>query len=295
MINTESITRNLSTLGVRAGDILFVRSNLLRIVLATSTKRVASPTAEVIRNGFLNALGPEGTLIVPAFTRISKRWSKEKHSFSSFSPTNSGALSSSVLKHPEKYRSTHPTHSFAAIGPLARDILGDHDETKTPFYPFQKLIALDIKMLLVGCNEESPGFPTVHYVQSELGLSRRHWGRYLYDVRYEKDGRSVKWIPPEHPGCSRGFDKMYPSYIRTRNFITGQIGSAYSILVQARGAYEVERNILSKDPLAVLCDRDDCYCCLLRGYNLKAIPKAVARKIARPVFIRTSPGQRLRD
>ena len=140
-------------------------------------------------------------------------------------------------------------------------------------------------MLLVGCNKESPGFSTVHYVQSELGLSSKHWTRYLYDVRYERDGRNVKWTPSEDPGCSRGFDKMYPNYIRTENFITGYVGSAYSILVRARKAYEVERDVLARNPLAVLCDRDDCVSCrILRGYNLTAIPGAVLKRIRPSLF-----------
>jgi aminoglycoside 3-N-acetyltransferase len=289
MITCETIARDLCAIGICARDVLYVRAQILRTTYALAREnvgatgvvgQVASSAAKTVLKGFIRALGSEGTLVVPTFTNVSTRWSKERYTFSRSSPTNCGAFSHAVLNHPEGRRSTHPTHSFAAIGPLAQEILGDHDETKTPFHPIRKLIGLDAKMLLVGCNKESPGFSTTHYVQSELGLSSKHWTRYLYDVSYEKDGRNVKWTPSEDPGCSMGFDKLYPSYIRAENFITGDVGGAYSILVRARNAYEVDRDVLARNPLAVLCDRADCVSCrILRGYNLMAIPGAVLKRI----------------
>ncbi|WP_207485280.1 AAC(3) family N-acetyltransferase [Arenibaculum pallidiluteum] len=276
MITSSDIARDLVGMGVRAGDTLYVRSK------ASAVGRMAPPAGQTLVAGLLEAVGPEGTIVVPAFTDPGFRWSRNKARFTPDQPPNTGVLSKIVLKQAGAFRSAHPTHSFAAIGPRAREILGDHDASKPAFHPMGRLIDLDASMILLGCATDSPGFSTVHFVQNELGLSSRHWTRFLYEVEVPGADGTTRWHPSEDPGCSRGFDKMYRHYIARENFTTGHVGAAYTILVRARGAYQCERDVLSRDPCALLCDRADCVSCrILRAYNLGAIPAALTRRVWR--------------
>jgi aminoglycoside N3'-acetyltransferase len=273
--SATSLSADLAALGVVEGDTLYVRAAL------SSIGAVEAPSRQTILQSLLNALGPEGTLVVPAFTSAGWRWSKDLPRFHSESKPNCGALAGIVLSHPDAVRSSHPTHSFAAIGSRALEVLEGHDETRSAFFPMSKLVSSNAKMALIGCGRESPGFSTVHLVQQELGLSQRHFTKYLLSVAIEHDGRWQPWHPDEDPGCSMGFDKMYRHYVADSNFRAADVGDAHSILVEASAAYRVERRVLSRDPRSVLCDAPDCLSCrVLRGYNKRESPGAAARWLA---------------
>lgn len=262
----------LYDIGIRPGDVLYVRAR------ASAIGNVTPPARTTILAALLEALGQGGTLVLPSFTltRNILRWVRPKACFEPSTPSNSGALTKEVLKHPAVVRSLHPTHSFAAIGKYARSITDQHDKTKSAFFPVRKLIDHNAKMLLIGCNTESPGFSTVHYAQWELGLTRKHWTHFLFAVDVVENGTKHRWRPSEDPGCSRGFDKMYRHYMEQNIFKDGVIGDAYSIMVPAAAAYEIDKKVITADPKSVLCDYPDCISCrILNGYNLQAAPAAL--------------------
>lgn len=269
-LSVEDIAADIGRLGVGSSDVLYVR--------ARSSAVGKTESSDTLLRALLNAVGPDGTLVLPAFTGYGSRWRGSKRSFSRESPTESGALSRLALSEPGAVRSMHPSHSFVAIGPAAGSLLSGHDHTKPAFDPVGRMVECGAKMLLIGCNRESPGFSTVHYAQEQLGLSRRHLTKHLYSVRIVSAGREVDWHPSEDPGCSRGFDKLYRHYVHEEILRTGSIGRAYSILAEAKPLYEIDRRVLSVDPLAVICDDPLCLSCRgLRVYNWSAMPLALAR------------------
>lgn len=276
-ISIESLAADLTRLGVRKGDVIYVRSK------ASAIGRVRPRDALLL--ALLQSIGPTGTLICPAFTSPSYRWSRSKPVFSETTPTESGALSRLALEYPGAVRSTHPTHSFVAIGAEAGKILRGHDHASSAFFPVGRMIEQQAKMLLIGCNKESPGFSTVHYAQERLGLSQRHLTKYLYNARIELDGQIVDWYPSEDPGCSRGFDKLYRQYLREEVLETGWVGEAFTLIGRADQVHAIDYTCLREDPLAVLCDRPDCVSCrILRSYNLAAMPLALLHRIGRKIF-----------
>jgi aminoglycoside N3'-acetyltransferase len=273
MIDQDQLVKDLYKLGVQVGDTLYVRSGLKEI---GNLKR---PAKETVLNGFLNAVGPTGNLVAPAFSplRIFQPIVNAPPKFNA--PTYAGALSRAMLKHAGACRSAHPTHSFVAIGPKAGEIMADHDLSTACFEPMRKIIDLDGKMLLVGCVKSSPGFSTVHLAQYDLGLSQRHYMRFVNPVQSSTGDKSTEMrFPPERPGCSKGFGKFYQDYIEDGNFITGRVGNAWAICVGAHRAYESDLTILQDRPLSVLCDNPACISCrMTRGYNKRAIPGAWTR------------------
>ncbi len=105
-----------------------------------------SPTE--VRNALLDTLGPDGTLVVPAFTpensdtspahhrRTEGMTEREKAEFRASMPPfepnatpcpTMGALAECVRTTPGAVRSAHPQTSFAAIGRRAEELLAGHD------------------------------------------------------------------------------------------------------------------------------------------------------------------------
>ncbi|MGW1671735.1 AAC(3) family N-acetyltransferase [Streptomyces sp. NPDC002324] len=128
----------LAGIGVRPGGVLMVHSSL----------RGTGWSPTEVRNALLDTLGPDGTLVVPAFTpensdtspahhrRTEGMTDREKAEFRASMPPfepnatpcpTMGALAECVRTTPGAVRSAHPQTSFAAIGRRAEELLAGHD------------------------------------------------------------------------------------------------------------------------------------------------------------------------
>ncbi|MEK2645204.1 AAC(3) family N-acetyltransferase [Bdellovibrio sp. BCCA] len=279
MLTKEEFVRQIKSLGIQENDIVYIRASL------GALGKVDGDLFDVIVNGLKEAVGPQGTILAPAFNKIQNIFEKKKNLISLDTIPISGAVSKLFLKHPEMKRSSHPSHSFVAIGPKALDLLSGHDESAACFLPIKHLAEMNGKMILMGCVNESPGFSTVHVAQFELGLSQKHFVRYLQRGWIQKENIIKKWLPIESPGCSLSFGKFYLSYIEDKNLISGWIGSAYTLVVpSARNALRTELDLLKGHPTFVDCGRADCLTCGMRGYELLRIPKTIVALFLKKIF-----------
>lgn len=121
------IASGLALAGIRSGAMILVHSSL------RSLGHVMGGAGTVVQ-ALLDAVGPEGTLLMPALSydavtpaspRFDARWT----------PSNVGAI-------PERFRTTagvrrshHPTHSVCGMGRHAGDLLGGHEKDRTPCGP----------------------------------------------------------------------------------------------------------------------------------------------------------------
>ncbi|WP_216590606.1 AAC(3) family N-acetyltransferase [Streptomyces brasiliscabiei] len=138
MTDVARLTDALGRLGVRPGGVLMVHSSL----------RGTGWSPQDVRDALVDALGPDGTLVVPAFTpensdtspayhrRTEGMTEREKSEFRASMPpfepdatpcTTMGALAECVRTTPGAVRSAHPQTSFAAIGRRAEALLAGHD------------------------------------------------------------------------------------------------------------------------------------------------------------------------
>ncbi len=214
---------------------------------------------------FLKSFIDHEELLVPYFRRARSFWERQALGEQ---PSNSGALGTQVASIPGAVVSRHPSHRFTGTGPRIADVLDQHDQDSSCFFPIGELAKRhDFSMLLLGCVDESPGFSTVHVVQNEFGLTRRHLIRYL--LRWDFDGpagRASK-VAIECPGCSLSFGKFYPAYETDGNLVRGEFwGSKYLFVPSARKAMAAERKLLEADPRFVDCGRLACSTCRLRTY-----------------------------
>lgn len=162
MADATGLAGKLAALGVRRGGVLLVHA-----ALGGSGLR----DAEVCQ-ALLDALGPGGTLVVPAFTPENSDTSaahrritagltdREKAAFRAamppFEPDATGCPSMGVLAErvrttPGAVRSGHPQTSFAALGPRAAELLAGHHPHchLGERSPLARLYAADAQILLL--------------------------------------------------------------------------------------------------------------------------------------------------
>ena len=111
------LVQDLLALGVRPGGALLVHASL----------RALGPLppggAEDVIRGLLEALGPDGTLLMPALSYASV--SPRSPVFDVLvTPSCVGALPEFFRTRPGTLRSVHPTHSVCALGRLAAELQG---------------------------------------------------------------------------------------------------------------------------------------------------------------------------
>jgi len=147
------------------------------LVLVHSALRTLGPVeggADTVLDALLEILGPEGTLVLPTHTfRVVTAAQPVFHQL--LTPSNVGTLSNVFRLRPGVVRGLHPTHSVAAIGPLAGKLLGGHERESTPCSaesPYWRLSEWGGKILIIGVGlncctlfhacEELAGMKQVH-------------------------------------------------------------------------------------------------------------------------------------
>jgi aminoglycoside 3-N-acetyltransferase len=281
--SVEQITDHLRILGVDSGDALLVRASVRKLGEIEGQDKKADQLIKAL----LMAVGETGTIMSLSFTKtflFPKR--HRDYVYSRYTPATSGGLANAMIHWPGSVRSLHPSNSFVAIGQGATDMLRGHDENATCFFPLEKLLIRDGKMILIGCLEDSPGYSTVHLAQDRLKLSTRTIFKNRFGVYHQKENGTLSLFrKKDFPGCSMGFSNFYAHYMKAGQLKTGFVGDAHSALIKARAAYNIEYDLLKKDPTIALCDNENCEFC--QGgvfYHMSSWPRFYLRKL--PVIIR---------
>lgn len=175
----ESLLADLQALGVRAGNTLLLHASL------RSLGWVCGGPVVVVQ-ALLDALGPQGTLVVPTHTpenRDPSRWETAdipsswwpqiRAHLPAFEPAISpcpsmGVIAETVRTWPAARRSPHPQTSFSAIGHLAAQLTSRHDlESELGEQsPLGALEAAEADVLLMGVGfERCTAFHLAEYRQ----------------------------------------------------------------------------------------------------------------------------------
>jgi len=119
-VHRQDIVAAAQDVGIAPGDTVMFHSSL-----SSMGTVVGGP--DTVIDGFLEAVGPEGTVAVPTLwwhqadppLRI-EDWDPET------SPSYPGRITEVFRQRPESVRSNNPTHSVSAIGARAADLTGNH-------------------------------------------------------------------------------------------------------------------------------------------------------------------------
>ncbi|MCE5215438.1 AAC(3) family N-acetyltransferase, partial [bacterium] len=116
-VTADDVAAGLRSVGVSRGDLVMFHSSL------SSMGHVCGGPNTVIE-GFLQAVGPEGTVAVPTLwwngTQDLADWD------CATSPSYPGIITEVFRQRPDSLRSNNPTHSISAIGPRAAELTADH-------------------------------------------------------------------------------------------------------------------------------------------------------------------------
>jgi aminoglycoside 3-N-acetyltransferase len=191
-VTRDDIAAGLRALGLEPGGMVQVHSSL-------SSLGYVEGGAEAVVDALLDALGPDGTLMVPTFNHGCREAFDDADQIFDPETTRSvnGAITEAVRKRPEAYRSLHPTHPYAAIGQQAEWLTSEHLELKTfdDGSPLGKLVSHggQIVMLGVGMNTCT----AAHVAETRFGARCMGYRQLVRRVRLTTDevvdARTVLW------------------------------------------------------------------------------------------------------
>jgi aminoglycoside 3-N-acetyltransferase len=164
-VTQAQVVAALQALDIGAGDNLLVPSAIQ--FLGRPLGGVAM-YLQVLRQ----AIGPRGTLAVPAFNFAFARG--ERYDPQNTPSSGMGVFSEYLRQQPEAQRTPHPMSSLALVGPLADELSGlDTPGAYDPGSAFERLLELDFKLLLLGASVQAVSI--VHYSEQRAGVPYRFW------------------------------------------------------------------------------------------------------------------------
>ena len=170
-IGRAQLAADLRTLGVAAGDSVFLHSSL------KSLGFVDGGPATVIA-ALQEAIGPDGTLLLPTYwlpggTILGTVQMQDYVFDARVHGTNMGALPRTFLQMPGVRRSIHPTHSVSALGRHAGHLTDSHHLAPSVFgdgSPWQRFAALPrAKVLGLGISMGPVTF--YHLLEDQMGTA----------------------------------------------------------------------------------------------------------------------------
>jgi aminoglycoside 3-N-acetyltransferase len=267
-VSEESLAREISELGLPQGALVVVHSSYRAI------RPVEGGAAAVVR-ALLRAVGPEGTVVAPTFTTdlldpylaplSEEEKARRREELPCFDPATSppykmGAVAAALLRAPGAKRSDHPVTSCAAIGPMAEELVRDHDrdDPEGPRGPIGRIFLADGFVLLLGVGHDAD--TTIHVAESLLDMPHLHALPDRYPTRSAEGGRGWREVK-KTTKCSDGFVKLEPHLEAAGVIRRGRVGSARAQLLRSRDVVRVATELLRREPTALLCEDPDCVHC----------------------------------
>ncbi|MEU5771605.1 aminoglycoside N(3)-acetyltransferase [Streptomyces asoensis] len=229
LVTRDSLTAELRALGVEPGEILLVHSSL------SSLGWVCGGPVTVVR-GLLDALGPDGTLVVPTQSGDlsdpalwsnppvpAQWWERIRATMPVYDPRTTPALGVGVVPEtvrtwPGAVRSAHPQTSFAALGARAAELTRGHapDCRLGERSPLARLEEAGARVLLLGTGYDT--CTSFHLAEYRIPAPLVEVGRPGPDGTWE--------VMTEVSIDSDRFDELGHDFERDRDVVRGRVGAA---------------------------------------------------------------------
>ena len=158
-----------------------------------------------------------------------------------------GAIPAALLAVRGRFRGYHPMCSFAAVGPLAQDLVACQSPQDV-YGPVRELSRMGGRILLMGVGLER--VTALHYAEQMAGRKLfRKWANGL-------DGEP---IPSAVGGQSHGFEKL--NHILSSEESQLAMGQGLWRAFPVEGLLKHASNAIREDPMATHCGQSDCRPC----------------------------------
>lgn len=207
------------------------------------------------------AVGPQGTLLMPAFANPQPDGIFDI----ARTPSRTGLISETFRHCPGVLRSRHPTHAVAAWGARAAEFVADHHHTSGLGVgsPFHKAAQADAQVLMIGCALDR--LSVIHVAEAMVRVP--YLGKVCYPG-YERtlhlidlDGQSHRCPPRDPPGDSANFIRVQDVLAQRGLLHRVRLGAAACLRLTADDAVAAAVELLLADPAALLCDHPRCPVC----------------------------------
>jgi aminoglycoside N3'-acetyltransferase len=237
----DPLAPQLYRLGVRPGDVLLTHTSF------RATRPVEGGPRGLI-DALLEAIGPSGTLVMPAWSGADE---VPFDPGSSPAAADLGVVADTFWRVPGAVRSDH-AFAFAALGPHAEGIVAGPLPLPphAPASPVGRVHDLDGKVLLLGVGHDADS--TLHLAELIAGVPYRV--RKHVTVLDHGKPRRVEYGENDH--CCARF-ALADEWLRTRGLQSeGPVSSAHARLARSRDIVACAVAELRRDPLVFLHPRE---------------------------------------
>lgn len=227
-------------LDIRKGDQLLLTSDILKLAIkARKTEKEFDVNAFL--GSFTEALGPDGTLLIPSYNFDLE--SGDAYSILQTSPMT-GSLAVSAMGRDDFMRTAHPLHSFLVWGRDATVLaVMDNISSFGPDSPFAYLLEKNALMLFAGTSV-ADAMTFTHFVEeSEQAWYRKYKRiRILYTDRQNNTANRIFEIYSKKPGWTMKLHRIEEILHRDALKVVNINGILFS-LIRCRDAFDA----VSKD------------------------------------------------
>ena len=251
MNSFDVIVKDLQNLGLEKGDTAIVHSSL-------KSMGQVDGGANTVIDAILEVIGLNGTVLFPAFS-----WdpciSTLKFDANN-TPCCVGKIPETFRTRANVVRSLHPTHSLSAYGKLAIDITKNHYLDTTPVgknSPYQKLIELGGKILMLGCGLRPNTF--MHGVEEIANVPYCLGDAKTYTI-IDGCGKEFKMTVNGHNfhrpngDLDQRYDRVIDVLEKDVDYFEGSVHNAKSYLIKAKPLCEKAAKQMKVDPFYFIDD-----------------------------------------
>ncbi len=227
-VTRAELVAGLRGLGIEAGAMVQVHSSLRQLGYVEGG-------ADTVVDALLEAVGPEGNMMVPTFNHGGADIYDPRTT-----PSVNGAVTEALRRRPEARRSVHPTHPYAAIGRDAEELVAGHLEVDTfsRRSPLGKLADRGGYVLLLGVGMRAN--TAAHIGETMAHVHCLGSNQFPRRVRLDDDRVIPAWSVVWRDGpCLIEWDPL-EERMRSRGLIrSGPIGEGEAHLMKALDVIEV--------------------------------------------------------